>query len=54
MNEHNDLIRDQAKAIREQHEQQPMQRQETPRQARWRVEAERVAAEAKAKPHKGY
>lgn len=46
--------RDQAKAIREQHDARPAEAKETPREARWRAERERAHAEAKAKPHRGY
>lgn len=46
--------RDQAKAIREQHDARPAAPQETPREARWRAERERAQAEAKSKPHTGY
>jgi hypothetical protein len=45
---------DQARAIREHHEKQPAPRNETPREARWRVERERAEAEAKKNPHRGY
>lgn len=54
MNSHDPIIRDQAKAIREQTEQKPAPLQETPREARWRVERERAAADVKRNPHKGY
>ena len=46
--------RDQAKAIREHHEAQPVAPKESSREARWRSERERAEAEAKAKPHRGY
>ncbi|HKR45468.1 MAG TPA: hypothetical protein VJU59_38335 [Paraburkholderia sp.] len=45
---------DQARAIREHHEKQPQPRNETPREARWRVEREKAAEQAKREPHKGY
>lgn len=54
MNDHNDLIRDQAKAIRKNHEQQPAQRQETAREGRWRTERERAERDAKQNPHRSY
>lgn len=54
MNSHDPVIQDQAKAIREQAGQKPVPRDETPREARWRVERERAEAEAKRNPHKGY
>lgn len=54
MNSHDPIIRDQAKVIREQTEQKSAPRQETPREARWRVERERAAADVKRNPHKGY
>lgn len=47
-------IRDQAKAIREQHDARPVAPKESPREARYRVERERAQAEAKRKPHTGY
>lgn len=47
-------IRDQAKAIREQHDARPAAPAETPREARWRIERQRAQAEAKRNPHKGY
>lgn len=50
----NDLIRDQAKAIREEADRRPVAPTETPREARWRAERERAQAEAKRKPHQGY
>ena len=49
-----DLTRDQAKAIREHHEAQPVAPKESPREARWRVEREKAQAEAKRNPHRGY
>lgn len=50
----NDTLRDQAKAIREQAEKKPEPRKETAREARWRVERERAAEQARREPHKGY
>lgn len=50
----NDPLRDQAKTIREHHEQQPAPRQETPREGRYRVQREQEQAEIKRNPHKGY
>lgn len=50
----NDTLRDQAKAIREQHEKKPEPSKETAREARWRVERERAEAEAKKYPHRSY
>ncbi|CAE6713226.1 hypothetical protein R75461_01158 [Paraburkholderia nemoris] len=47
-------IRDQARAIREQHDARPVAPQESPREARYRVEREKAQAEAKAQPHRGY
>jgi hypothetical protein len=47
-------IRDQARAIREQHDARPAAPKETPREARWRVERERAEREAKSKPHTRY
>ncbi|MBF3825435.1 hypothetical protein [Burkholderia pseudomallei] len=49
-----DDLHHQARAIREQHERLPEPRKETPREARWRSERERNAAELKKHPHKGY
>ncbi|RKR46289.1 hypothetical protein [Paraburkholderia sp. BL17N1] len=54
MNSNDPIIRDQAKVIREQAESKPAPRQETPREARWRVERERAEADSKRNPHKGY
>ncbi|WGS53553.1 hypothetical protein LFL96_21070 [Paraburkholderia sp. D15] len=54
MNSHDPIIRDQAKVIREQAEQKPAPRKETPREGRYRVERERAAADLKRNPHKGY
>lgn len=47
-------LRDQSRAIQQQHEKRPEPRNETPREARWRVEKERADADAKKNPHKGY
>jgi hypothetical protein len=47
-------IRDHAKAIREQAETRPAPRNETAREARWRVERERAQRDAAAKPHTRY
>lgn len=47
-------IRDQAKAIREQHDARPTVPQESPREARYRVEREKAQAEAKKHPHRRY
>jgi hypothetical protein len=49
-----ELIRDQAKAIREQHDQRPAPRNETAREARWRVEREKAERDAKQNPHRSY
>lgn len=49
-----ETLKDQARAIREQHEKLPEPRKETPREARWRVERERAAEQARREPHKGY
>lgn len=54
MNSHTDNLREQARAIREQHEAQPQPRQETAREARYRVQRERAETEAKRNPHRGY
>jgi len=47
-------LRDQSRAIREHHEKQPAPRNETAREARWRVEREKAAEEARKHPHRGY
>lgn len=47
-------FRDQTRAIQEHHGKQPAPRNETPREARWRVERERAEAEAKKHPHRNY
>lgn len=44
----------QARAIREQAEKRSAPRNETAREARWRVERERAEAQAKREPHKRY
>lgn len=51
-----DTLREQAKAIRQQHESKPQTNapKESPREARWRVERERAAEQARKEPHKGY
>jgi hypothetical protein len=54
VNSHDPIIRDQAKAIREQTEQKPVPAQETPRESRWRVEREKAAADVKKYPHRRY
>lgn len=54
MNRTESPLADQHRAIREHHEKQPAPRNETPREARWRVERERAEAEAKRNPHRGY
>lgn len=54
MNMNDNQTRDQAKAIREQHDARPAEAKETPREARWRAERERAQRNAKQKPHTGY
>jgi hypothetical protein len=54
MNYDHDLLREQAKAIREQAEKRPEPRKETAREARWRVELERKEAKTKRHPLCGY
>lgn len=47
-----DALRDQTRAIQQQP--RPTPRNETAREARWRVEREKAAEQAKREPHKGY
>lgn len=54
MNSNTDLIRDQAKAIREHVAEQPAKTVESPRDARWRTAREKLERDAKANPHRSY
>lgn len=54
MTSHDPIIHDQARAMREQAEQKPTPRQETPCEAHWRAERERAQAEAQKNPHRSY
>lgn len=54
MNPNDPTLRDQGKALREHIEQQPVPRDETPREGRWRVQREQAEREAKQNPHRSY
>lgn len=49
-----DTLKDQARAIREQHEKLPEPRKETAREGRYRRQREEAEAEAKKNPHRSY